>query len=157
MGDGYVRVIPSQYFTKNQQPTITTKNPNAARLIGNRYFPSFNDIHLANLMYSCAGACVLNFQILNWRENRDPLFQRIAPNRSPVPADSKAKIASVGARGRPAKSRWFTATRAPLWVAPPPLSPRRPPTPLLRPRLQRPLRNQQFLREATAATRKETR
>lgn len=43
-----------QTFTKNGQPTITTKSSYFQNIIGNREGLSFQDIKLANLMYDCA-------------------------------------------------------------------------------------------------------
>merc|ERR1711935_560720 len=49
------------YFSKNGKPTIVTKDPNWATMIGTRPGPgkalSFGDLKLLNIMYKCADHC----------------------------------------------------------------------------------------------------
>jgi len=62
---GSIMHYGSNYFSKNQLPTITTKDPSKAGLLGNLEALTFNDIKLANIIYDCNEDCDAEIVCLN--------------------------------------------------------------------------------------------
>ena len=44
-----------QFFTKNGEPTLVTKDPAFQDVIGHQSSLSFNDVKAANIVYQCGG------------------------------------------------------------------------------------------------------
>lgn len=67
------------YFSKNNKPTIVTRDPKYQKLIGQREMISFNDAKGMNAMYSCGSKCRFSENSLaHFREFQSRLSRRIS-------------------------------------------------------------------------------